>query len=305
MRAFVTVARTGQLARAAEQLHLTASALSRQVKACEDALGLPLFTRLPGGMALTPAGRHLLPLATQALDAAQAVAAAAHALRGAVTGVLRLGTIVDPESIRLGPLLAALLHAHPQLELRLVHGISGTVLQQLRDGQLDACFHLGPVADPDLHVLPLAEEQYRVVGPAAWRERLQQAGWAELAALPWLSTPAGSSQHGLVQQMLAAHGLACRTVVEADQEASMIQLIETGVALGLMRERVAAPALAAGRVVAWPGARLPCPLSLLSLRRHHTTPALQALHAAARQVWAAAPEGPAAAAPNRPPAGAA
>jgi len=129
-----------------------------------------------------------------------------------------------------------------------------------------------------------------VVGPVAWAERLRSASWEDLAAMPWLATPPGSSQHGLVEQMFAERGIAYRTVVEADQEASMIELIQAGVALGLMRERIVGPALHNGHAVVWPGARLPCPLSLLYLRANDDSLMLQALLAAAQVVWPLDPD---------------
>jgi DNA-binding transcriptional LysR family regulator len=285
LRSFLSVARTGQLVRASEQLHLTQSALSKQIKSFEDELGVLLFVRTPAGMVLTGAGRRLLPLAARTVESAQEIASIAASMRGSVSGALKLGTIVDPESIRLGPLLAALLDLYPHLDVSLLHGISGGVLQMLREKQVDACFYLGTLKDAEVAVRQLALEHYVVLGPVAWEERLRSATWDDLAAMPWLATPPGSSQHGLVDQMFAERGLAYRTVVEADQEASMIELIQTGVALGLMRERIAAPALRNGQAVVWPGARLPCPLSLLYMRSNEDSTILQALLAAAQVVW--------------------
>jgi DNA-binding transcriptional LysR family regulator len=287
LRSFLAVARTGQLVRASEQLHLTQSALSKQIKSFEDELGVLLFARTPGGMVLNSAGRRLLPLAVQTVESAQEIAAVAASIRGAVAGALRLGTIIDPESIRLGPLLAALLEFSPHVDVSLFHGISGGVLQLLKEKQVDACFYLGTLKDTEVAVKQLALEHYVVVGPAAWKARLENANWTQLAAMPWMATPRGSSQHGLVDQMFAERGLVYRTVVEVDQEASMIELIQTGVALGLMRERIAAPALQSGQAVVWPGARLPCPLSLLHLRANEDAAMLQALLAAAQAVWPA------------------
>jgi DNA-binding transcriptional LysR family regulator len=285
LRSFLSVARTGQLVRASEQLHLTQSALSKQIKSFEDELGVLLFVRTPAGMVLTAAGRRLLPLAARTVESAQEIASIATSMRGTVSGALRLGTIIDPESIRLGPLLAALLELYPHVDVSLLHGISGGVLQMLREKQVDACFYLGTLKDTQVAVRQLALEHYVVLGPVAWEERLRGATWDDLAAMPWLATPPGSSQHGLVDQMFAERGLAYRTVVEADQEASMIELIQSGVALGLMRERVAAPVLRSGQAVVWPGARLPCPLSLLYLRSNEDSTMLQALLAAAQVVW--------------------
>lgn len=285
LRAFLAVARSGQLVRAGEQLCLTQSAVSKQIKSLEDELGLQLFERAPTGMLLSAAGRRLLPLATRSIDAVQQMGELAAQLRGQQSGTLRLGTIIDPDSIRLGPLLAALLQYYPHVDVSLSHGISGTVLQMLRDGQLDACFYLGKLQDPQIAVRHLALEHYRVVAPAAWEERLRDAGWAELARLPWLATPAGSSQHGLVAQIFAEQGLAHSTVIEADQEASMLQLVQAGVALGLMRERLTAAAVQTGQLVAWNGARLPCPLSLLYRRASGGSGPIHALLNTLDLVW--------------------
>jgi DNA-binding transcriptional LysR family regulator len=167
----------------------------------------------------------------------------------------------------------------------LVHGISGTVLQMLRDGQVDACFYLGTLKDPHISVRPLSLEHYVIVAPAAWQERLRNASWHDLARMPWLATPAGSSQHGMVEQMFAERGLTHSTVVEADQEASMVQLVQSGVALGLMRERIAAQAVQCGQAVVWPGVRLPCPLSLLYWRGREDTAVIQALLSTLQIVW--------------------
>ena len=290
LRAFLAVARSGQLVRASEQLHLTQSALSKQIKSFEDELGVLLFARTPTGMVLTGEGRRLLPLAARTVEATQEISALAASMRGTVSGELRLGTIIDPESIRLGPLLAALLQFYPHVDVTLLHGISGSALQMLRDGQVDACFYLGTLKDTDIAVRQLSLEHYVVVGPAAWEERLRNAGWPELAAMPWLATPAGSSQYGLVAQMFAERGLGYRTVVQADQEATMLELVQTGVALGLMRERIAAPVLQSGQAVMWQGVRLPCPLSLLYRRSSEDSATLQALLAMLDVVWQAEPD---------------
>ena len=59
LRTFLAVARLGHLTRAAEQLHLTQPAVSKQVKALEQELGVLLFERQPTGMVLTSEGRAL------------------------------------------------------------------------------------------------------------------------------------------------------------------------------------------------------------------------------------------------------
>ncbi len=71
LKAFVTVAEMGHLTRAAEKLHLSQPALSGQIKALEDELGLALFACSPAGMAPTRVGQRLLPAAQKLLVDAQ------------------------------------------------------------------------------------------------------------------------------------------------------------------------------------------------------------------------------------------
>jgi DNA-binding transcriptional LysR family regulator len=142
------------------------------------------------------------------------------------------------------------------------------------------------MADAEIATLPLFTEHYVVAGPPQWDGPLQNASWEDIAAMPWLTATPDSSQHGMVQRMFAERGLEMRSVVEADQESSMIGLIRSGVSLGLMRERIALAARDRGHVSIWPGARLPCALMLLFLRRNEASPIVRALVAAARIVWA-------------------
>lgn len=285
LKAFVTVARTGHVTRAAEQLHLTQSAVSKQLKALEEELGGTLFDRTPAGMAPSALGKRLLPLAQRALDAALALTAAAKSLHGQLTGTLRLGTIIDPASIRLGELLGEMQQHHPQVDVRLEHGISGGVLQRLLDGQLDACFHLGEVDAPGLASIALTTERYVVAAPAAWRERVAGRGWPELFALPWIGTPRGSSQTAIVERLLRQHGATRQTVAEADQESSLVDLAAAGVGLCLVRERLAQRLLADGPLMLWDGEKIDCPLSLLMPAEAVSRPLQAALAERVLSVW--------------------
>lgn len=292
LRTFLTVARMGHLTRAAEQLHLTQPAVSKQIKALEQELGVLLFERQPTGMVLTREGRELFPNAERTLFDAMELLNHARTMRGEVTGSVVIGTIIDPDTLRLGSFLGALLAYFPKVQARLRHGISGWVLEQLRSGEIDAGFYLGPVLEADVSSLPMRTLQYVVVGPPHWREQLARSGWNDIAALPWIGTPAHSSQHRLVRAMFAEHGLTMRSVVEADQEASMVSLVRTGVGLATMREDLARAAQARGELTIWHGTVQDCPLSFVFQSARRDDMLVAACRKALADVWPCDPPQP-------------
>lgn len=277
LRTFLTVARCGHLTRASEQLHLSQPAVSKQIRSLEDELGVSLFERTPFGVVLSQAGKLLLPYAEKTFsDASELVTAAQH-LKGKVAGTVRIGTIIDPESLKLGEFLTSMVDAHPLIEIKLVHGISGRILDMVGAGELDAGFYLGPCNDPGIVALELRKVAYVVVAPVQWAERIRDADWPALASLPWVGTPEHSSQYRIQASLFEGRGLKQNTVIEADQESSMISLVKTGVGLCLMREELASPAAARCEVVIVEGAPIPCLLSFLYSETRSTDPLIEAM----------------------------
>jgi len=289
LRTFAAVAELGHLTRAAERLHVSQPAVSAQIKALEDELGAPLFDRGSAGMTLTAAGSKLLPFASRVLGAASDLRNQALSLKGEIAGHLKVGTLADPRTLRLGDLLARAIERHPLLHLELRHEVTGAAFAKVRDGELDASFYYGQRVDAAIAAVPLREFAYRVVGPTAWRDQLSDASWDDIAALPWIMTPAISTHHALAGKLFEANGVAPSTRIEADHEAVIRSLVVTGVGLALMREDVALEAANAGEVVVWGDVRLATTLEFLYLKRRENEPALRALIDVLRQVWAPAP----------------
>ena len=248
LQALVAIAQHGTLGRAADALHCSPSALSMQLAELQQRLGLTLLRRTGRGLALTPEGEPLLAAAREAVRAAEHVSAlAAQALGGpaapapaqAAPQPVMLGTILDPAAIRLGEFLRAVRERGPQWLPELRHGISGSVLREVREGRLDLAFCLGQPEDTRLHRLRLTAVRYVVVAPRGWRARLAGRSWEELAALPWITTPRDSVHHQLLRPVWQRTRRTPVSVARVDQEASMIDLVRAGFGLSLAREAVA------------------------------------------------------------------
>ncbi len=288
-KVFAAVAREGSLSRAAERLHLTQPAVSLQVKALQERLNLQLFERTPRGMRLTPDGAALLPLADKVLEAQREFVGAAQRMHSQVRGTLSIGTILDPEFTRLGAFLKALVELAPHLQTVLRQGMSGEVLARLEAGELDVGFYLG---DPNedrvgapFKVRALTPFTYRVLAPAGWGPQVLGQDWRGLASLPWIETPAVSAHHRLLRRVLQPLGLAVRRVAQVDQEASMLDLVRSGVGLSLVRDSVAIREAQARGLVVADRVALDCVLSFVCLSDRAQEPAMEAAWGALEGVW--------------------
>lgn len=276
----MTVARVGNLTRAAAQLHLTQPAVSLQIKNLQEALDVALFVRTPHGLALTRDGQALLPHAERALAAAGDVERAAAALRQEVRGRLRIGTILDPQFLRLGGFLKQLVETYPQIETALRHGMSGWVAEQVRTRELDVGYYIGESAEdgmPDalFHVATLTRFQYRVLAPAGWKERVGPSpDWRSLAALPWIWTPPASAHNRLLSRLFAQAGADPVKVAEVDQETSMLDLVKSGVGLSLARDAIAIEQAHTHALTIVEGVTVPTQLTFIALAERMDEPAI-------------------------------
>ena len=140
LNAFIAVAREGNVSRAAEKLNLTQPAVSLQLKRLAEETGLVLFTRTANGLELTSDGTALITKAERVQLALTEFAQTARRISGDVRGTLRIGTIVDPDFIRLGQFLSLLVEGFPELNIELIHGMSGEVINRIIAGKLDVGF---------------------------------------------------------------------------------------------------------------------------------------------------------------------
>ena len=286
LRTFATVAEERHLTRASERLHLSQPAVSGHLKALESELGVRLFDRAPTGMQLTSAGGELLEHARRVLSAADDVKRVAQQMQGDIAGMLRVGTVADPESNRLGDLLALVRDTHPRLKLELHHAMSGAALAGVQSGELDASFFFGDAVDAEFFALPLRRLIYRVAAPAAWADRVDGAQWDEISQLPWIGTPNISTHTRLVGDLFAQRSLPPPGAsVQADDEKVITNLVVSGLGVALVRDDIARKLERAGDVVIWTRAAIDTELWFVCAADRTDEPIIAALLDIVRKTW--------------------
>ena len=293
LRVFVSVAERGGLTQAADVLHLSQPAASLQLKKLQEELGVALFERTSRGMRLTDTGHSLLPIARRALSSVADMRAVADSIRGQLRGQMKIGTIVDPEFLRLGAWMGELSSRHPGLSFDLQQGISGVTAQGVVRGQLDIGFSLALPGfsdlSPHLHVQHLTDCHYRVIAPPGWEAQVQGQDWAGLAALPWISTPQESVHSRLLAQVFESAGVTPNIAARVDVEPSMLDLVRSGVALSLARDNLALRAAHEQGVVIAQGLEVTAALGLVCRQDRRDEDMIQACFDAATAVWGKAP----------------
>ena len=173
------------------------------------------------------------------LDALDDFQRAIATLRDTLQGELRLGTILDPEFLRLGAALRHLMARYPAAHAAPRHVRLGGAGARGRAGRGILPRPAGRAARPAGAARALAAFSYYVVAPKGWGQMVSGRGWKEIAALPWIWTPPDSVHHRLLARKFAELDAVPNAVAEVDQEASMLDLVRSGVGLSLARDSLA------------------------------------------------------------------
>lgn len=134
LRYFATVADLLNFSRAAERLHISQSALSRQIQILERELRVQLFDRIGRGIALTPAGEDLLARCHAILQDVSAIHSRAGELAGGTKGILRIGATPQTFESLVSRVLVEYRRIVPNVDISLVEDGSGTLLKHVERG---------------------------------------------------------------------------------------------------------------------------------------------------------------------------
>jgi LysR family nitrogen assimilation transcriptional regulator len=235
LRAFLTVADTGNVTRAAEVLNLVQPAVSRQIQLLEKDMGAPLFDRGRHGMILTEAGRALQGYARRAMLELDRARAEIAGLGEGVGGVATLGLLPSTCDLLASPLVAAVTAAYPRMRMRITTGYAGTLQQWLESGEVDAALLYGTHPSAGIETTPLIEEALWVVGPpSAKLRRNRPVTLASLAGKPLILPGAPHGIRTLVDHACAVSHVELTIAAETNAMSVQKDLVRGGHGLTIL-----------------------------------------------------------------------
>lgn len=222
LRAFLTVAETGNVTRASEVLHLVQPAVSRQIRLLEEDVGSPLFERERHGMVLTESGRALVGYARRAMLELDRARAEIDGAASGIGGLVSLGLLPSTIDTLSSALVSAVAAEYPGIRVRIAMGYAGTLLRWLQSGEIDAALLYGAERSPEIQTEPLIEEPLWVVGPKS--AKLHPKKPVPLAKLVGRPLVLPSPTHGI--RTLVDHACAVSNVeltISAETNALSVQ----------------------------------------------------------------------------------
>lgn len=278
LKTFVAVAAEGNLSRAAEKVFISLPAVSAQIKALEDELGVQLFDRVSKGMRLTEAGERLLAEARGTLEAADRMNQVAAQIRGQVWGHAQIGVLTDSLPLRLGTVMMQLARRHPKLDVKLQRDVSGRVIKRVRDGELDGGFALCSADQHGVHAMPLASIDLAVVLPIRFSSKAPRLSLKELRDIPWIDSVSECALNDATRDVFKAIGDEPEISYIADSDGALRSMVASGLGAGVLRRTEAENGTDNGEMVIWPhwqGRTQLCWISRPSAHRNGITAAIQ------------------------------
>ncbi|MGW1951330.1 LysR family transcriptional regulator [Streptomyces sp. NPDC001920] len=235
--AFVVLAEELHFGHAAARLGIAQPPLSQQIRRLEDRVGHALFSRAPGRIALTAAGRELLPAARGALTDLADGLAAARAVGGGRAGRLRIGFAASLALTVLPGLLRTFRERFPRVRLDIREMTTAPQLAALRDRTIDiGLLREPPAEETDLGLRTVLSEPFVAVLPSTHPLAVQRVVRLEqLADSPFVLLPRaeGPQLHDRITALCAAAGFTPRVTQRAVEWQTVCALVETGLGVSL------------------------------------------------------------------------
>ena len=229
------IADTGSFTGAGEKLHVSQSAISRQILLLEDELGEAVFHRIGRRIRITPAGESLLQLSHRVFQDLQDTVSAISEKQESLGGTMRLVGGMTVCLYVFPALLAEVRRIHPNLDLKITVGSAERSIAMLRSGAGDLGLLTLPVEATDLVSVPVLEEELLLVTyPTHPLAKKQQVMAADLNRQAFILFETGSITRRLVGEFFTRERIEAEIVMETENVEIIKAMVRHGLGISII-----------------------------------------------------------------------
>lgn len=248
LRVFEAVAATGSFSRAGEQMGMTQSAVSQQIRQLEEEIGAKVFDTQARPIRMTEAGAELLRHARVILAQLSVAEDALSTLHGDLRGALHVG-VVTPGQYFVPRILASFRLQFPELRLKLSTGRRDQLLGLLAERQLDLVVGGYPAAEADVEIDVFARHPHVIVAAAGHPLAAERhIPWSALSQQTFILREPGSATRSFLEHLLQMQRLQVRSDVELQSNEAVKAAVMAGLGVSFVSAHTVQSELAAQRI---------------------------------------------------------
>lgn len=249
-RIFLSVSKTKNLTKAAEQLHITQPSVSYAIKQLEQNLGVVLLTRLSKGVQLTQEGQMLAEYVEKAFHHFLAAENSIHLLKQFKMGCVRIGSNGAIIKDIILPVLDEFHIEYPDIRIQLLQAQTSVIVDHIKEGKLDVGFVYHTIKDSDIVITPLKRiENCFVAGGKFKSYANEQLTIQQLASLPLILLSSGSTTRRMLDGWFAAESQTIRADFELSSVDMMVEFAKRGYGIAFVMKSMVQNELANGELV--------------------------------------------------------
>ena len=235
------IADTGSFTAAGEKLHVSQSAISRQILLLEEELGEPVFHRIGRRIRITPAGEALLQLSHRVFHDLQETVSSISDKRESLSGTMRLVGGMTVCLYVFPALLAEVRKLHPNLDLKVTVGSAERSIAMLRSGAGDLGLITLPVEATDLVSVPVLEEELLLITyPTHPLARKKSIAASDLDKQHFVLFETGSITRRLVEAFFTREGIDPEIIMETENVEIIKAMVRHGLGISIIPWQAAA-----------------------------------------------------------------
>ncbi len=247
---FYVVARRGSFSQAAEELRVSQSAISVQIKQFEASLGHTLFNRVKAGVELTESGEVVFQYAEKIFSDVEKVRSDLEAMEHDLTGTISIGTVNSIGIYFLPEVLKEFNEEYPQVKVGIIFKSPAELVAGVRGGKIDFAILTSNRRYAGLTSVPIQKNKMFLVAPPDHPLAAQeQIALADLEKYPFLGFEEGMETRAMMDALFRRMSLSIEYVVESSNVATIKHMAMAGLGLAILPETAVGPEIRQGLLV--------------------------------------------------------